>query len=222
MPTRVELLNAGRQDICSAIRRHGGWKVLSHALDWKATSIAKPRSLYLTFTTKKPVGERMRPYAYWRDFENVKQELQDYLQLRRNYIEGNAKDGEHLSDSNARGKSKKEKRMGEQAWKLELFPTAKELRDNGRAGLARAIHLHGGVERVASKLGMRAKYRTKTYWQNFDNVKSELERIIQKAESDNGGLPDDVVLKKEGSQGLLKAIELHGGRETVAKRLGLT
>lgn len=80
MPTAKELEFSGRSDLAGAIRRHG-WARIATAAGLRLSSVARPRSLNLTFcTTLQLRSGRMRPYCYWRDFENVRNEVEDIMQ----------------------------------------------------------------------------------------------------------------------------------------------
>ena len=108
---------------------------------------------------------------------------------------------------------------------MEIFPTAKEMKRNGKARLVRATQCHGDTQKVASRLGMRTKYKTRTCWKNFGNVGREIMRLVQRCsgeEEDTTVLPGDVVLKKKGFEGLIMAVKMYWGRETVEKRLGIS
>ncbi len=76
MPTQAELLAAGRSDIVSAIRRNGKWSFAAKLSGLIPTSIAKPRSVYLSFCT--PISGA-RPHNYWSDFANLRAELAPYI-----------------------------------------------------------------------------------------------------------------------------------------------
>lgn len=80
MPTQTELLHAGRVDLAGGIRRHG-WSKVANAAGLTLSSIARPRSLNLVYCTKLQLGSgRMRPYMYWRDFSNVREEVFGFMQ----------------------------------------------------------------------------------------------------------------------------------------------
>ncbi len=82
MPTQAELLTGGRSDIAGAVRRQGTWKSAADNAGLVLTSIARPRSLYLTFCTEIS-SPRMRPYMYWRNFENLRNELLEFVEARK-------------------------------------------------------------------------------------------------------------------------------------------
>lgn len=87
MPTRTQLIQAGRHDLAGAISR-AGWVVTAEAANLPLSSIARPRSLNLIFATRLHLTTgRMRPYMYWRDFNHVREELlQTMRQLNINYL----------------------------------------------------------------------------------------------------------------------------------------
>lgn len=78
LPTARELEAAGRSDLAGALRRHG-WRHIADTTGLTLASIARPRSIYLAACTPSP-PLRMRPYMYWRNFENLQAELEPYVQ----------------------------------------------------------------------------------------------------------------------------------------------
>lgn len=87
MPTRTQLIQAGRHDLAGAISR-AGWSVVAEAANLPLSSIVRPRSLNLVFATRLHLTTgRMRPYMYWRDFNHVHGELlQTMRELNINYL----------------------------------------------------------------------------------------------------------------------------------------
>ncbi|KAI0566367.1 hypothetical protein FGB62_9g324 [Gracilaria domingensis] len=77
LPTARELESAGRFDLASALRRHG-WSHVSQVTGLPLAAVARPRSLYLVACTPSP-PLRMRPYRYWKDFNNLDQALRPYV-----------------------------------------------------------------------------------------------------------------------------------------------
>lgn len=188
MPTHSELLSAGRADIAGAIHRNGTWKTAADDAGLVLTSIVRPRSLYLTFCTdiKSP---RMRPYRYWRDFENLRRELEQFMESQSSGADS-------------------------------LLPSAQELEAARRTDLVRAIGMHGGFERVARLLRFRARYHSRAYWLQIDNIDKALRQFIAEFGED-GVMPPVALLRRCGPPGLLSAIEKwHGGCTAVSRRLG--
>jgi hypothetical protein len=149
MPTERELRVAGRTDMTSALRRHGGWERNAREAGLTLTSIVKPRSIYLTFCTKMQPGTILRPHNYWGEFENLRNELMSFVRERR--------------------KSPSRKTASSLVTSLSI-PTTRELEYAKRHDLVRAIRKHGGAELVAKRLDLRFRYHSPGYWKKFDNV----------------------------------------------------
>ena len=56
------------------------------------------------------------------------------------------------------------------------------------------------------------------YWQDIENVKREVERVMRENELDT--LPTSRVLKKLGESSLVSAINYHGGFHSFRKYIG--
>ncbi|PXF42911.1 hypothetical protein BWQ96_07358 [Gracilariopsis chorda] len=78
LPTARELEAAGRSDLAGALRRHG-WAYVADKTGLQLASIARPRSIHLAACTPSP-PLRMRPYMYWRNFDNLQAQLEPYIQ----------------------------------------------------------------------------------------------------------------------------------------------
>lgn len=202
MPTQSELLEAGRSDLAGAIRRYGSWKKVAEEAGLVLSSIAKPRSLNLIFCTDlKLRSGRMRPYMYWRNFENLRRELSEFI-----------------TDSCA------EPRLEHDDTCENVIPRASELEAAGRSDLARAIRIHGGWKAVATRLNIQGRLRSGEFWADFGNVEAEVKRIAVEhmAHHAHSTMPSLALLKRHGPSGLYTAItRRHGGAASVAKRLGL-
>lgn len=197
MPTQSELLATGRSDLAGAIHRYGPWKKMADEAGLVLSSIAKPRSLNLVYCTTLR-SERLRPYMYWRDFENLRAELKTFLS---DFCEGRDEKCEYV------------------------LPSAAELEAAGRSDLVRAIGKHGGWESVAERLDLHTAHRSSEYWSRFENVEEAVRRILEERADEvaDGTMPSSVFLRKYGAPGLYSAIvRLYGGAASVARRLGLT
>lgn len=189
MPTERELVAGGRADIAGAVRRAGSWEVVSRDAGLVLTSIARPRSLYLTYCTALRSG-RMKPYMFWRNFDNLRAELLSFMEERG------------LAPT-------------------APLPTASVLDAAGRSDLVRAIGLHGGVETVSRRLNLRTRYHTKGHWREFENVKRGV-RDVMLVFGTPGVMPPLALLRENAPPGLWAAVvNFHGGAAGVAKRMGL-
>lgn len=199
MPTQSELIEAGRLDLAGAIRRYGSWKKVADEVGLVLSSIAKPRSLNLIFCTElKLRSGGMRPYMYWRDFDNVRSELIDVIRVLC--------DNKELEECGG------------------VIPSAAQLEDAGRSDLARAIRMHGGWNAVAEKLDLGVAFRPKDYWNHFSNVEDEIRTIIKEhmPDSDPKRMPSLAMISAHGTPGLYNAVvRRFGGSAQVATRMGL-
>ncbi len=100
---------------------------------------------------------------------------------------------------------------------LKHFPTQSEIIGLGYSTLAFAISkYHGGIFVVREKLGYEAHQRPPGYWKNFENIRRELEPMIEEGE-----YPSQRELLDQGYTGLVSAIGKNfGGWSAVRERLG--
>lgn len=196
MPTQSELLASGRSDLAGAIHRYGPWKMMADEAGLVLSSIAKPRSLNLVYCTTLK-SERLRPYMYWRDFENLRAELKIFLS---EFCDQKDEECEYM------------------------LPTAVELEAAGRSDLVRAITKHGGWESVAARLNIRATHRTSEHWSHFENIEEAVRKVMEERADEvaEGTMPSSLLLRKYGAPGLYSAIvRQHGGATNVARKMGL-
>lgn len=194
MPTQTELIEAGRADLAGAIRRYGSWQQVAKELGLVLSSIAKPRSLNLIYCTDLKSGQ-MKPYMYWRDFDNLRKELTEF-------IEGDEP-----------GK------LSEQM----MMPTASELEAAGRSDLARAIKIHGGWEKVGNRMNMSIRSQMAKTWREFEVMQREVRKLCKDCDKIPAGcMPSAAVVREHGAAGLGVAIQkYHGGFANVARKMGL-
>ena len=103
--------------------------------------------------------------------------------------------------------------------RIGYMPTAKELERMGRADLKRAIAKHGGLRMVARKLGVQERTMAKTDW-TMEVVAKEMWSVLNMV--DEGPMwPDEEHIKLFGRRGLRSAIKRLGGKEVVAKSMGI-
>jgi superfamily II DNA or RNA helicase len=100
------------------------------------------------------------------------------------------------------------------------FPSRNELEANKRFDLLSAIRKHGGPAKVANRLGLKAAYKPKKYWDDFSNVEKEAMDFI-KLYGTPGIMPTFAEFKKHDRGDLAGAMIKHGGMASVANRLGL-
>ncbi len=167
MPSGAELEAAGRKDLIFAIAKYGGYSVIAERLKLEVTK---------------------RPNGYWDDFANIKKEI--------------------LSFNEARGKP-------------GIMPTGRELQEQNLGDLAGAMWRHGGFPAVAEKLGFKPINKPRGYWDDFENLKSEI-LLFNEQRGMAGTMPTVAELTEARLSRLAFAIGKHGGFQDVAERLGLS
>lgn len=97
--------------------------------------------------------------------------------------------------------------------KIGKFPTASYLKNNNNQSLLSGINAHhGGLNKVALKLGYDINKKENGYWENWDNLKNELLIIYDKI----GKFPSTVFLKSINNDNILASIyKYHGGTKKV-------
>lgn len=103
--------------------------------------------------------------------------------------------------------------------RLKHFPTPAELLNLGNySGLVDSIQsYHGGFSEVRTKLGYELIKRPHNYWKDWNNVKQELEKVIQEI----GHFPTNKELEITGNSSLSQAItKYHGGFVSIKERMG--
>lgn len=101
-----------------------------------------------------------------------------------------------------------------------IMPTRKELSAGSRSDLARAVDRGGGFRAVAARAGLRERARPAGYWRDFANLARELKQYMQ-ARGGGDVLPTQKELSAAHATPLIYAIAVHGGAQSVARRLGL-
>ncbi|MFX1295029.1 MAG: hypothetical protein ACFFD2_09290, partial [Promethearchaeota archaeon] len=98
--------------------------------------------------------------------------------------------------------------------------TAKMLEESGISGLTRQISDHyGGFNKVRERLGYEIERKSPGYWQEWENVKEELQHLI--TEEFDGKFPTVTMLEEAGFSSLSHAIcEHYGGFNAVRKIMG--
>jgi len=101
-----------------------------------------------------------------------------------------------------------------------IMPTHRELKNAGRGDLVNAIHKHGGIPKVSTRLGLKRPDADKPsgYWDNFANVAGELRAYI----AEHGKvdvMPTTQELIETKRTDLYNAVQKHGGLQAVAERL---
>eukprot|EP00189_Rhodosorus_marinus_P010801 CAMPEP_0184744946 /NCGR_PEP_ID=MMETSP0315-20130426/7697_1 /TAXON_ID=101924 /ORGANISM="Rhodosorus marinus, Strain UTEX LB 2760" /LENGTH=690 /DNA_ID=CAMNT_0027216935 /DNA_START=223 /DNA_END=2295 /DNA_ORIENTATION=- len=99
----------------------------------------------------------------------------------------------------------------------DILPTYAQLREKGRLDLIAGIKHNGGMNSVASSMGLKQQRGAKILASRLKDVewlKSELSRF-------GHDMPTIQELLDHGRVDLVKSVRLHGGRETVAQLCGL-
>jgi exonuclease VII small subunit len=188
-----------------------------------------------------------RPKEYWRDFENIKKEVEEVVKklgrfpLRKELLEmkkstlvywivkyhgGLMRVGEKMG-YNLKRKSREywgnfenvRKELEEVIKKLGRFPLQRELIEMRRRNLLYwIVKYYGGLREVCKKMGCKSKRElSEEYWKNFENVKKELEEIIKEL----GRFPKYKELERTGKGSIVYWIKkYHGGVTKVCERMG--
>lgn len=208
MPSSVTLVQAGRADLATAIRDHGGW-------------IYYAQRLGLRFAYE------VRHQGFWAKEENVVQELLNYLTLRYGTWEYPGKPPEHIGPSNKPQKHGGRLPVeGMELPRVKFIPPTELLKRDGRSDIAFAIErYHGGIHAFASRHSLviaedvtHIKPAEVLFeWVHFA---AELNGWIQKHGS-NGIMPSKHDLIRTGRHDLRYATYKHGGALRVSQRLQL-
>jgi exonuclease VII small subunit len=226
-PLGRELEKMGKKSLLYWIGRcHGGLCEVCKKMGWK---------------TKKELREE-----YWRDFENVKKELEEmikklgrfpmYKEIERTrytilywvekYHGGLARVREKMGYETSKRKPPRywkdinnvKKELEEVIEKLGRIPTYKELVKMGKSSLCSQVsRYHGKLHKIYEEMGYEAKKTFSEYWKNFENVKKELEEVIEKL----GRFPlrKELIEMKKNTL-VYWIVKYHGGLTEVRKKMG--
>ena len=100
---------------------------------------------------------------------------------------------------------------------LGHFPSRDELNKRGLGDLAAAIGYYGGFRVMRQKLGYKSGKAEDGYWDNWKNVRKEIERV--KRENDLDTLPSHHDLIDLDEAALSLGIKRHGGYQAVRRKL---
>jgi SAM-dependent methyltransferase len=250
LPSKTELVRAGRSDLTNAFRLHGGANAVGERLgldqsrqqiqyghqDWDDFAILE-REL-LAFIDAFGIPGVMPAYR-----EFVGAGRTDLYKALRKYRGGPTAVAKRLGlvDRHPLPDASASKPPG--YWKdfanVEpavrhvvavrgepgLMPTGQEFEDAGFSGLAQAIvKHHGGIDAVARRLGLSAERQARVRNKGLDDVatfeRALLTFIAEHGEA--GRMPTLAQFKQHGRSDLGRAIRRHhGGVRAVADRLGL-
>lgn len=96
------------------------------------------------------------------------------------------------------------------------FPSCSELLNLNQSSLVAAIGKHGGMNATRERLGYKIIRRSQGYWDSWNNLHGELEKIINKL----GHFPSERELRALGMGSLSRGVLKHGGSQAVGKRMG--
>ena len=238
MPVEKDLLQIGRGDLATAIRKHNGIEAVAQRLGLQLPSYKRKRR------------------GYWEDFANVTSELQNFIAehgisgvmpTQRELVQAGLHSIAIAIDNNG-GFPAVAKQLGLQLsytkkadayWddfanvehELLAFikehgisrkmPTRAELRTAERGDLDSALNKHGGLTAVANRLGLQITIQPMGYWDDFANVEAALHTYTEKNRTP-GIMPTISELQRAKQSSLAIAItKKYGGVAIVAKRLGL-
>ena len=214
MPSSVALVQAGRADLATVVRDHGGWVYYAQML-----------GLRFAF--------EVRRQGFWQRESNVVVELRNYVERRYGFWghPGALNSGERVEQSEGdSGKKKVKRKRLERSAKckgtMPYVPSSEMLKRDGRSDIAFAIErYHGGMPAFAERHSFRVAEDTVQIkpqevlmrWEKFAN---EMNCWIQ-THGTNGIMPTKQDLIVTGRHDLRFSIYKHGGEKTVAQRLQL-
>ncbi len=146
-----------------------------------------------------------KPKGYWKNWENVERELLEVIE------------NEYRNTDGSLIKAKGE------------FPTQKQLSMIGKLGIASAIFkYHGGAYAIRKRMGFEPYRKPDGYWDNWDNLRMELEEVANSEYRDENGhiikrageFPTQEQLSKIGRCNIEGAMERHGGLSSVRGKMG--
>ncbi len=237
MPTKPELLKAGRGDIqCAISTYYGGFHAVANRLG-------------LTYEKKRS--------GHWKEFTNIERAIHTFIEKQG--TPGVMPKEKELQEAGERSLVVAIKQHGgfpEVAKQLDLklpyerkphgywqdlnnlkqelfsfteklgnpgiMPKHEELQEAGRSDLINAIVKCGGYSSAANKLGLKLTYKRnpKDKWNDFNNLRDELLNFV-KQQGIPGRMPMQKELTKAGRSDLNRGIKKHGTFQSVAERLEL-
>ena len=105
----------------------------------------------------------------------------------------------------------------------KTMPKKGEFRSAGRFDLERACYAHGGFSTVADRMGWEMQYQRKPrdYWQNFDNLRTEILDFIQDHNLNPKEFPPRRTFIEYNRMDIVRAYTKWSGPSEVASSLGL-
>ncbi|GBG81797.1 hypothetical protein CBR_g33977 [Chara braunii] len=202
MPTRQQLLAAGRQDLVQKIAMAGGFPAVAQALNLRS---------------------RRRPIGFWEDLQNLDAEIEWFIAQSWKKQKMNVSSSVKVWYYNTITKAVSWEKPPRPDVRSPLpvsshpddagtavMPTAKDVLSAGRYDLHIAINLHGGYREAGAQLG-RQKLPSPL---SMAQVMSEIRQFM-----DSEGLsefPTSRMLKESGRLDLWLAVRRFGGTRTFA------
>lgn len=209
MPASVLLVQAGRADLATAVRDHGGW-------------IYYAQRLGLRFQYE------VRHQGFWEQEDNVLRELLNYLALRYGKWEHPGRipsevplgaDVDCVQDMNISAETA-------ELPKVKYIPATEMLKRDGRSDIAFAIErYHGGIHSFAARHSLVVAedvmhLKPAEVLHEWAHFAAELKSWIQNHGA-NGFMPSKHDLIRTGRHDLRYATYKHGGTLRVSQRLQL-
>jgi len=233
MSTSNELTATGRADLVSAAYKHGGLLAVADKLGWQ-TGQGQHR-----FSSWADVAAAVHQFVADHGEKGVMPSTEQLLQHgRSDILRAIYKWGGGLTQAALRlglecryPREIKWRVWSQFAPELEAFvaqwgnpgvmPGTTIFRTAGRSDLLRVIQLyHGGLARVARRLGLAYAMEPQRYWQTFEHVAEAL-FVFMETHEVSGVIPTHQLLRAQGASTLSRAILNHGGSQYVAEQLGL-
>jgi Hypothetical methyltransferase/SNF2-related domain len=239
MPTREQLKQTGRRDLIAAIDTHGGSFTVAQRLQLQLTSGNKPNGYWDDFIHVEEAIKRFLATSHTDGTMPTLTQLNhagqgdlaaaisrhggigDVAQRLGLQLSSFSRPSGYWNDFSHVEQELRSFIEGQGT--IGIMPTAAQLENAGYGNLLHGIAKHGGLTRVAQRLGLQLSSTAKPdgHWNDFAHIEQELIRYIQERGTPEI-MPTQSELTKAGRNDLIIAIRrMHGGFAAVAQRLGL-
>lgn len=240
MPTRRRLMEAGREDLASAIDSHGGYRTLAKTYGFVLAYTKQDRGHWdnletvvealLQFVAEHgtpaimPTASQLRAGGMGALLDAISRKHGGLAAVARQaglLFQDTTKEDAYWSD---RANVRREVQAYIHAHGTEgVMPTYTELQRQGYASLCAAIRQHGGFADFAQQEGLiwQPQKKTNRYYDDFSHLEQELRQHNERYHL-GAVMPTSNELRAHGYSSLILAFRRHGGAHAVALRLGLS
>jgi len=232
IPIQPELIAAGRSDLVNALRKHGGIYKVAQRLSLGVATDEKPNGYWTLENMRMELNE----FISINQLE--KMPTITYMQSKGRFdlIHGIDLHGGIYKVAELMNLPRASKNKPKDYWTYEnlvaeltayidenaltALPLIGDLVRAGRNDLVSAIHKHGGIHHIASKMNLKISSGNKpmNYW-TPENLKAELQEFMQEYKFET--IPLHLTLIEMGRPDIAAAIQKFGGLNKVAGQLGL-